>query len=389
MRRDDLGPRADWEEKAEAAGFTFHHMNGALYWDEAKAYAFTLDEIETDLEAPAEELHRMCREAVADVVASEELLERLAIPEAHRDLVARSWEEGEPELYGRMDFAYDGEGPAKLLEYNADTPTTLYETSGFQWHWLEDMIEAGRLPEGADQFNGLHEALADRFRDLFHGGTNIHFAAFDEAPEDYATVETLAWAAREAGMGAHFTDIRKIGLTETGQFADDEDRAIGVLFKLYPWEDMLRDDFADAIAGSRCLFLEPPWKAVLSNKGILPVLWRLFPGHPNLLPAVFADEDAAELGPDVVEKPIFSREGAGIRIRAGGREEASPDPAYDAHARILQRYVPLPRFGEDHTVCGVWMVGEAAAGLGLREDKGRITQDTSRFRPHYIDPVGG
>jgi glutathionylspermidine synthase len=385
MRREDLGARPDWEAKAEEAGFTFHHMDGTLYWDESAAYAFTLEVIERDLEAPAEELHAMCREAAAEIVASDELMERLCIPEAHRDLVAESWRAGEPELYGRMDFAYGGDGPAKLLEYNADTPTTLYETSGFQWHWLEDMIESGRLPQGTDQFNGLHEALVARFVELFEQGEEIHFAAFEDAVEDYATVETIAWAAREAGMGAHFTDIRKIGITESGQFADAEDRAIGTLFKLYPWEDMLRDDFADAIAGARCRMLEPAWKALVSNKGILPVLWRMYPGHPNLLPAVFADEDTGDLGAELVEKPIFSREGAGVRIRAGSVTEASFDTRYDAHPRILQAYTPLPRFGEDHTVCGVWLVGHEAQGLGLREDRSRITQDTSRFRPHYIE----
>ncbi|SHJ01761.1 Glutathionylspermidine synthase [Palleronia salina] len=385
MQRHDLGARPDWEDKARDAGFTFHHLDGALYWDESAAYAFTLDEIETQLEGPAEELHRMCREAVAEIVGSEELMERLAIPEAHRDLVAASWAEDQPELYGRMDFAYGAGGPAKLLEYNADTPTTLYETSGFQWHWLEDMIASGRLPEGADQFNGLHEALAARLAQMFEPDTDIHFAAFADAVEDYATVETIGWAAREAGMGAHFTDIRKIGLGESGQFTDEEDRVIGTLFKLYPWEDMLRDDFADAIAGARVRIIEPAWKALVSNKGILPVLWRMFPGHPNLLPSVFADEDASALGDTVVEKPIFSREGAGVRIR-GAVDEVSPDTTYDAHPRILQAYAPLPRFGDDHTVCGVWMVGHEAHGLGLREDVSRITQDTSRFRPHYIEP---
>ncbi|TRD18929.1 glutathionylspermidine synthase family protein [Palleronia caenipelagi] len=385
MRRVDLGARPDWEKKAEEAGFAFHHIGGELYWDESAAYAFTLEEIETGLEAPAEELHGMCGEAADWIIRSEELMRKLCIPEAHWDLVAESWRQGEPELYGRMDFSFDGSGPAKLLEYNADTPTTLYETSGFQWHWLEDMIAADRLPEGADQFNGLHEALVARIGEIFEQGTEIHFAAFEDAVEDYATVETIGWAAREAGMGAHFTDMRQIGITETGQFADSEDRVIGTLFKLYPWEDMLRDDFAEAIASARCRILEPAWKAVISNKGILPVLWQLFPGHPNLLPAVFADQDASDLGDTVVEKPIFSREGAGVRIRGGVSEESS-DTTYDDHPKILQAYAPLPRFGEDHTVCGVWLIGTEAQGLGLREDRSRITQDTSRFRPHYIEP---
>ncbi|WOI56340.1 glutathionylspermidine synthase family protein [Palleronia sp. LCG004] len=385
MRRDELGARPDWQEKAEAAGFTFHHLGGPLYWDEGAAYAFTLSEIEERLERPAEELHAMCREAVARIVTSEELMEKLSIPEAHRDLVAQSWRDGAPELYGRMDFSYGGEGPAKLLEYNADTPTTLYETSGFQWDWLEDMIATGRLSEGSDQFNGIHEAIVERFRAMFEPDTDIHFAAFEDSVEDYATVETIAWAAREAGMGAHFTDLRKIGVTEDGQFADGEDRVIGTLFKLYPWEDMLRDDFADAIAGSSCRILEPPWKALVSNKGILPILWQMFEGHPNLLPAFFAGEETDALGPSHVEKPIFSREGAGIRIHAGDESEVSSDTAYDSHPRILQAYAPLPKFGDEHVMCGIWLVGTEAHGMGLRVDHSRITQDTSRFRPHYIE----
>src|SRR5690606_31745115 len=97
-------------------------------------------------------LHAMCREAVAEIVESEELLEKLGIPAEHFDLVRGSWQGGEPEIYGRFDLAYDGTGPAKLLEYNADTPTSLYESASFQWRWLEAQIEAGVLRETDDQF---------------------------------------------------------------------------------------------------------------------------------------------------------------------------------------------------------------------------------------------
>lgn len=114
---------------------------------------------------------------MAAIVASEELMEKLGIPEAHRDYVADSWRNGEPELYGRFDLAYDGTGPAKLLEYNADTPTSLYESASFQWSWLEGQIAAGGLIEGDDQFNGIHEALVERFGEIFPNGEDLHFTA--------------------------------------------------------------------------------------------------------------------------------------------------------------------------------------------------------------------
>ncbi|MDR5652771.1 glutathionylspermidine synthase family protein [Ruixingdingia sedimenti] len=406
MQKIALPERPNWRQKAEELGFTFADMHGEPYWDESSAYRFTLRQIEDDLEDPATELHAMCREAVAQVVASEELMDRLAIPAGRRDLVAESWRRGEPEIYGRFDLAYDGTGPAKLLEYNADTPTSLYESASFQWGWLEDQIAADQLDAGDDQFNGIHEALVERFRDLFAPGTDLHFTATGGNPEDYATVECMGWAAREAGLGAHYCDLEKIGLSDEGQFLDDENRVIGTLFKLYPWEDLLRDDYAAHLAGSGALLLEPAWKAVLSNKGILPVLWQMFEGHPNLLPAFFADDVADALAgcgapaapvaaafgraaealrKGHVTKPVFSREGASVDIVEWGAVlETAPNRDYDNHPRIVQAYHPLPVFDGFRPVVGAWIVGETCAGIGLREDRARITQDLSRFKPHFI-----
>ena len=391
MERIHLGARPDLAEKAEAAGFTFHAMYGEPYWDEETVYAFTLAQVEDDIEDPATELHDMARAAAARIVASEELMTRLAIPRDHWDLVAASWAEGEPELYGRFDLIYDGHRPAKMIEYNADTPTSLFESASFQWTWLEDMIAAGALPEGSDQFNGIFEALTARFGEILAPGTDVHFTAFESMVEDYATVEMLAYAARAADLGAHFVDLPQIGVTETGQFADAESRVIGTLFKLYPWEDLLRDDFAAHLATAQCRFIEPAWKAVVSNKGLLPVMWEMFPGHPNLLPAYFADEvetrpeAQAELSRGVVTKPVFGREGAGVTIRRGETViEASPDQTYAAHPQIVQAYAEMPVFDGVRPVIGAWIVGRTCVGMGLREDRSRITQDLSRFKPHYI-----
>ena len=406
MRKIDLPERPEWRAKAEELGFTFADMGGEPYWEETSAYAFSLREIEEDIEAPSTELHEMCREAVAYAVSREEWMERLAIPREHWDLVERSWAHGEPELYGRMDLVYDGKSPAKLLEYNADTPTSLYESASFQWLWLEEQQALGVLGSDTDQFNAIHEALVERFTEIADPETHIHFAADKENPEDYATVEALAWAAREAGMGAHFTNLFEIGISDQGQFTDDEDRVIGTLFKLYPWEDMLRDDFAPYLQPSRTRFIEPAWKAVLSNKGILPLLWQMFPNHPNLLPAFFLEDiaDALSGGDPVpavadafaaaapilqsgyVTKPIFSREGAGVTIHLpDAAPESNGDDSYSHHPMIVQALAPLPEFGSFYPVLGSWMIGQNCAGLGIREDRARITHNLSRFKPHFIE----
>jgi glutathionylspermidine synthase len=406
VKKIELPERPDLREKAEAQGFTFVDMHGEPYWDETSAYCFSLSEIENQIEDPATELHAMCLDAVDHVLKSEELLDKLAIPAAHRDYIAESWKNRDPSLYGRFDLVYDGVGPAKLLEYNADTPTSLYESAAFQWQWLEDQIASGVLNAGDDQFNGIHEAIVERLRNLFAPETDLHFTAVGGNPEDYATVEGLGWAAREAGLGAHYTDLEKIGLSSDGQFVDDQDRVIGILFKLYPWEELLRDDYAAHLTAAQCLMIEPPWKAILSNKGILPVLWDMFEGHPNLLPAFFeadvagafdgqggpADDIAASferarplLAQGYVRKPIFSREGASISIFEDGRlTEAASNDAYAAHPRIVQGYAPLPVFDGFRPVIGTWVVGDACAGIGIREDRARITQDLSRFKPHFI-----
>ena len=403
MEKRELPERPGWRDEAQQLGFSFADMHGEPYWDESSAYAFSLAEVEGRIEDPATELHALCREAVARIIADEALMDRMGIPNTRWDLVAESWRSGEPELYGRMDLAYDGQGPAVLLEYNADTPTSLYESASFQWLWLEQQIAAGVLPAGSDQFNGIHEALVERWREITLPGADVHFAAMKDLPEDYATVEAMAWSAREAGLGAHYTDLEAIGLTEEGQFADSEDRVIGALFKLYPWEDLFRDEFAAQVQSSGIRMIEPAWKALVSNKAILPVLWQIAPGHPNLLPAFFLDDVAEAIAgrgtardpgfTDVADrislghviKPIFSREGASVRIVERGEvTEAASERSYDDQPMIVQEYRALPVMGGFRPIMGAWIVGEICAGMGIREDRARITQNLSRFKPHFI-----
>ena len=243
MQRIVLPPRPDWQDKARAVGFGFHEMYGEPYWFEGAAYAFTMREIEEDIEDPTENLHAMCMDLVAEVFEDEQLLRRLCVPEPLFDLVRASWREGDRHLYGRFDLAYDGTGPAKLLEYNADTPTSIFEAAFFQHNWLIDQIEAGVLDEGSDQFNLLQESLVEAFA-TFPADRIFHFACAVANEEDSGTCGYLMDCAVQAGHRVELIDIAAIGADAQGRFTDLADRTIDRCFKLYPWEDMLREPFA-------------------------------------------------------------------------------------------------------------------------------------------------
>jgi glutathionylspermidine synthase len=386
VERIAVAERPGWRETAEAMGFTFAHGDGQRYWDESACYRFSLGEVEQGIEEPSGELHALCLALVEEVVGSQELMHRLAIPDAMRDVVAASWKANAPSLYGRFDFSFDGTGPAKLLEYNADTPTSIYETALFQWRWLEDMIASGALPRGTDQYNRLHEALVERFGALFTKGSLVHFASDANHVEDRQTVRYLEDVARQAGLEPEFVAIDRIGVDGDGAFVGEDGTLIAALFKLYPWEDMLREPYARHLAASKTRFLEPAWKALLSNKGMLPLLWERHRDHPNLLPAAFADDEAALglVGDRYVRKPFFSREGWDIELVDGAEREAGPEGGYGEEGHIVQALSPLPVFDGRHAVVGSWIVGDEPVAMSVREDDRAITRDLARYVPHVI-----
>jgi glutathionylspermidine synthase len=384
MQRIACPERNDWRTTAESAGFYFHTIDGERYWDERAYYAFTLDEIERQIEAPTGEIDAMCLELVGRAIDNEDYLRRLKIPEAFWPLIAESWRRDEASLYGRLDLSFDGRGPAKLLEYNADTPTSIYEAAVFQWTWLEQAIERHIIPDHADQFNSIHERLIEAWKKLGHG-RHLHLTGATESVEDAGTLAYLEDTAQQAGLRSTLLDIADIGWREGDGFVDFEDRKIELVFKLYPWEWMFQDAFGARLADTPTRWIEPPWKAILSNKGILPLLWEMFPHHPNLLPAFFEDDPRSiELGASFVRKPLYSREGANIALIHEGVTLVQQQGPYGAEGFIRQALAPLPNFSNQYPVLGSWLIDHTPCGLSIREDENPITGNTSRLLPHAI-----
>jgi glutathionylspermidine synthase len=382
MQRVTLRQRDGWQQIVEGQGLLHHtHENGLPYWMEGVAYQFSPAQIQT-LETATSTLQALCLQAIEHVIATKRYRD-FAIPAFMIPVIEASWEQDEVSIYGRFDLAYDGQGPPKLLEYNADTPTALLEAAVIQWFWLQDL-----MPH-RDQFNSIHERLVEAWKRA-KGFLPLAPVAFlhQDTEEDIQTVAYLRDTADKAGVPNLQMFVEDLGWDPVRElFVDLDEHPVTAAFKLYPWEFMVKDAFGPHLAKlpRPCAFLEPPWKMLLSNKAILAVLWELNPGHENLLPAYLdGSRDLAANG--FVQKPLLGREGANVTLyRPGQPPLSSPvQPVYGAEGSVFQALAPIPQIDGFYPVLGSWVVDGEPAGMGIRESENPITGNSSAFVPHFI-----
>ncbi len=396
MNRIHLTPRLNWQSKVEQHGLTFHSpaaMAPQPYWDEAAAYHFTAAEIDT-LEAAGNELQTMCLAAAQHVIDHNRYAE-LAIPPEVAPLIEWAWNQEPPAIYGRFDLAWAGAAsghPPKLLEYNADTPTSLIEAAVIQWDWMEEL--GTTLAPRPDQFNSIHDRLIAKWKDVAEYLTQpIYFAALDledgsvDQAEDLLTTTYLRDTATQAGLQTLPIALQDIGWNPDRLcFVDLDENQISSIFKLYPWEAMLSEEFGPHALETyhQTTWIEPIWKLLLSNKGILPILWQLYPNHPLLLPAFFENHGDRGTLTAYARKPLHSREGANISLVRPGTPAIETAGPYAAGPFIRQALAPEASFDQRYPVLGLWMIDQECSGLGIRESAGPITDNLSSFIPHFF-----
>lgn len=377
MKRLSIKPRPNWQSTVEEVGLKFHTPDGQPYWDESVCYRFSGREVD-ELEAATEELQRLCL-AAGQFIIDHDRFDDFRIPPPVRQAIRDAWEAEPPSIYGRFDLMYNGNGPPKLLEYNANTPTALLEASVVQWHWLEDVMK------GKDQFNSIHEKLIEKWKDLkpYIKGGRLYFTAMDNA-EDITTASYLRDTAHQAGIATDALLIKQIGWNERArEFRDVDEHRIDSVFSLYPWEWLLKDfpgPLLQVLPAS--VWIEPIWKMMWSNKALLAILWEMFPKHPNLLEAHLDGPGAMY---EYVKKPLFGREGANITMHTLNWDSSTDGP-YGDGAYVYQALAPRSVFDGKYPVLGSWYVtDQGSAGIGIRESDEPITGNLSRFVPHYFD----
>jgi len=384
MRRHTLAPRTGWHATVAKTGLTFNALpDGSPYWDESAYWDFSSAEID-QIEAATAEIQSLALAAGQRILEGDRLAE-MHIPPQAAARIRETWNSEPPALYGRLDLAYDGR-QIKLLEYNADTPTALVEAAVTQWYWLHECF-----PE-ADQFNSIHEKLVAKWKDLGGYVRQPVYFGHDGSEEDFMTVSYLRDTAEQAGLETHPIAMLDLGWEEAkSRFVDLDRRPIETIFKLYPWEWMLSERFGPNVLATMgsgqkdpVQWIEPVWKMLWSNKALLAILWELNPNHELLLPAYL---DGPRNLKDYVKKPVFGREGKGVKVYRNWIEEP-PEKGSDAPpengACVYQKLASLAEADGNFAVIGSWLIDGEPAGMGIRESTGLVTTNTSRFVPHLF-----
>lgn len=381
--RNEIDPRSGWQDTVRNLGLGVD--NPEDYWREDAYYVFTEDEAKLIGDAT-----RSCYDVLAHAgdamfaYHDGEWLRRIGIPEKVIPALKRAWDNEPPALnYGRMDFGYDGANEPKLFEFNCDSPTQLLEAAVLQAQWAGDVLP------GYDQFNVITQELMRGWARIAPQmiGKTIHFTCVPNI-EDECNTHYMQMTADLAGLPTKFVYIPDIGLTAGGELVDDEDIVMRAICKLYPWQWLMNESYADAILSryDSTVWIEPIWKMLWENKGVLSLAKSLEPDNPFLLDTSFVKPS----GGSYVEKPVIGRGGANVRVMKNsvmiGRGKPSGIDRTDGEfGTVFQQFVEIPEMAENtYPVIGSWIVAGIPAGIGVREG-GLVTGDDAVFVPHIVE----
>ncbi|MCC9166903.1 glutathionylspermidine synthase family protein [Pontibacter harenae] len=384
-----LEPHAgDVETALRGLGWDWCVEDGCANYVPGEAVVISETEADALLEA-TDTLYNMMVQAVPDELP-DAFLQVLGIPENLWALVRQSWNNDKHwHIYGRFDLVQTTEGP-KLLEFNADTATSIPETAVVQW---ASLAAAGK--KDANQYSGLYEALVEQLKTWRMLNDDLPPALLltylGESAEDQTNCAVLAQAATEAGFDAHLCPVEDISVSTEGnekgvwaQVGAEQWQQFPFLFKLLPWEQIAWEEpellqSLTQLSRTRTVVIANPAYALLfQSKGMLAWLWKAYPYHPLLLEA-----DLEPLQGKYIRKPYFGREGQSVEV-VDKVPITKMEGEYDHQQQVYQRWCDLPEDNKGYAYqAGVFWAGEGCA-IGFRREKGIIT-NLSQFVPHLVE----
>ncbi|TXE78993.1 glutathionylspermidine synthase family protein [Campylobacter peloridis] len=374
----------------EQIGFSWHTDNDGSDYLDSNLVCVKENEANAYYEA-VNELYDMFVVAAQEVIDNDRF-DELGIPFNLVEAIKMSWENDVHwHLYGRFDLAGGLDGkPIKLIEFNADTPTSLFESAILQWA----ILKQNNLDESS-QFNNIYEALRDNFKRLitleedvsgfekYYQGWKILFSSIAGSDEDMITTKLLTHIASEAGFESEFSFVDEVEFSPEGVFKNDVN--FEYFFKLIPWESIAIEEgelamlLTQIMQNQKAIILNPAYTLLFQSKGIMKILWELYPNHPLLLET----SDEPLVGKKCVKKPVFGREGANVSIiEANGDISFKTDGVYQNNRFVYQEFADFNQNENDYYQAGVFFAYEGC-GLGFRKG-GLVLDNYSKFVGHLV-----
>lgn len=376
----------------EELGFTWHtDKDGTKYVSDELVEVSAL-EAEAYYEA-ANEIYDMYVEAAEHVIKNN-LFFDLGIPFNLIETIKKSWENDVHwHIYSRFDLAGGIDGKAiKLIEFNADTPTSLFESALLQWALLKN----NNMDE-EQQFNNIYETISQNFKRLItlfddtelfderYDGWKILFSSMAGNDEEETTTRLLQQMATDAGFNTSFEYLQNVQFDENG-IADADGHGYEYWFKLYPWEDIATDEpelattLSNIMQNQKAIILNPAYTLLFQSKGMMKILCDMFPDSPYLLKTSFEPLK----GIKHVEKTVFGREGANTKIiDADGTILEQTEGPYENYKKVYQEYVDFPKDAKGVKYqAGVFFAYEAC-GMSFRKGS-EIMDNMSKFVGHVL-----
>ncbi|CAF0718212.1 unnamed protein product [Adineta steineri] len=340
------------------------------------------------------ELHQMFLDATNYVLENDDVLKHFCIPEIFWSKIRRSWSnEKDFIMTGRFDLAFDGK-ELKVFEYNADSASALFEIAVIQEKWGQ-AVKLEHPHMSGFQINRL---LVKNWKQICTklNIKRIHLL-IDNDQDEILTSLYMQEVLKQANIDSKLCILYDDLYWKDSKIVDSDGNQVELIWKTWMWESVF-SDYADAektgklnqkingehprlceiLLNDDIHIIEPLWKVIPSNKAILPVLWSMFPNHPNLLCSEWTlTDDLKRSG--YVKKPIVGRCGHNVTLYDTNGESVLDETQGKFTDRncIYQKIFSLPKHDDYYAIFGSWIIHGLFAGFGIREDKRLITDADS------------
>ncbi|MFC4323124.1 glutathionylspermidine synthase family protein [Litchfieldia salsa] len=317
-----------------------------------------------------------------------------------------------PTVISRFDSVIVN-GKHKLLEFNADTPTFIYELFKVNEHICQEFnCKNPNEYEEARLKTAINRAISSATSRLGKPSPNIVFTSHSDNIEDRQTVLYL----KELTVSpSQYVSLDQLRIIKGEALLDPNGNVIDILYRqTFPIESLILDQdpttndkvgeqLLELVDEHKLLILNPPSAFLMQNKAMMSVIWGLHEEsspffteeehgwiEDHFLPTYLEPDRFIEEKIKYVKKPVFGREGDTIEIfdEAGTKIEEDHNKSYTNYIAVYQQFVDLPtttirtEAGEQqgHYMIGTFLLNGSPSAFGFRVGQ-QITNNLSYFLP--------